>query len=59
MDRTIDAIVLDTAKKNAAPRARSASLREDFDMAAANYAAATVSTLLMLLVVARYFELGV
>ena len=58
MDRTIDAIVLDAAKKNAAPRARSASLR-DAILAAANCALVTGFSLLMLLVVARYFELGV
>ena len=58
MDRTIDAIVLDAAKKNAAPRARSASLREGFN-SAADYALATVFTLLLLVVFTRYFELGI
>ncbi len=59
MDRTIDAIVLDAAKKNAAPRARSASLRDDPILAAANCALVTGFGLLMLLVAERYFALGV
>ena len=58
MDRTTDAIVLDTAKKNATPRARSASLHEGFDWAA-DYALTTVFTLMMLVIFASYFELGV
>ena len=58
MDRTTDATVLDAAKKNAAPRARSASLGDAPILAAANCALVTVFSLLMLLVIARYFELG-
>ena len=58
MDRTTDAIVLDTAKKNTAPRARSASRRESFDLAV-DYALAAAFTLVILFVFASYFELGV
>ena len=59
MDRPIDAIVRDTAKRNAAPRARSAKLRDDPILAAANCALVAGFGLLMLLVAERYFELGV
>ena len=59
MDRPIDAIVLDTAKRNAAPRARSATLRDNPILAAANCALVTGFSLLMLHVVGRYFELGI
>ena len=58
MDRTSDARDLDTAKKNAAPRAWSASLREGFNLAA-DYALAITITLVMLFVFASYVELGV
>ncbi len=59
MDRPIDAIVRDAAKRNAAPRARSASLRDDPIPAAVNCALATGFGLLLLLVAERYFALGI
>ncbi len=59
MDRPIDAIVRDTAKRNAAPRARSATLRDDPILAAANCALVAGFGLLMLLVAERYFALSV